>query len=99
MAKPTARKTWQIRGYDSLEKIYSREIPYSHLSERQLIEVLRRLVSRHLTEGEIIASSLNGRAKARSCLLEANVDDKGYGTMYSCGTNPYYHAWYDAGAE
>ena len=81
---------WCIRGYDGLEEFYNCKIPYTHISEKQLKEVLKRLVARHLTEQEIITSSLNKRVKSKTQLLEIQEDSKNGHLM--CGSNPYYTA-------
>lgn len=81
---------WCIRRYDGLNEICRHEIPYRHLSERQLVEVLKRLASRHLTEREVIASSLNGHAKSETRLLCVRRD--GNSESFTCGSDPYYTA-------
>ena len=83
---------WCIQGHDSLNEFYKKEIPHHFLSEYQLEEVLKRLTSRHLTEEEIISSSLNGHAKnIKSDLLKVNREERG-GLTFSCGSGPYYTA-------
>ena len=80
---------WIIRGYDSTAIIFEERVPMYLMSKRQISEVLRRLVSRQLSEREILAASKN-----RGCnsLLEVQEDSKTKRLLLSCGSNPFYTA-------
>jgi len=84
---------WRVQGFDGATRIFERNVPSYLLSGKQVEEVLKRLVSRHLTENEIIGASLNSRAK-RTNLLEIRRAAKPPITI-SCGENPHYIAYVD----
>ena len=37
---------WEIEGYDSLNKIYERKVPVTHLGEKQVVVEVSRCKSR-----------------------------------------------------
>ena len=81
---------WRIEGYDGSDLILERRVASHLLSDKQIEEVLRRLVSRHLSEDEIIGASLNRKAK-RNPLLEVRRSAQPP-ILISCGENPHYIA-------
>jgi hypothetical protein len=85
-------KQWEIEGYDSTRLIFSKNIPFGLLSEPEIITLLRRLVSRHLTPGEIVAASLRRNAAGYAPLLRTIRDATVERFLVSVGTNPYYTA-------
>ncbi len=72
------RRFWQISGYDGLAKIYERRLPWGSLSEAEVTEMLRRLQCRHLSDDEIIDSSLrkNAPGKAHHLNIDQNKKDQ-----------------------
>src|SRR5258707_373918 len=57
-------KQWEIEGYESTRLIFSKNVPLGFLSEREMIALLQRLVSRHLEPNEVVAASLRSNATA-----------------------------------
>lgn len=84
------RNVWRIEGFDGAELIFETDIPSHLLSDRQVEELLRRLVSRHLSEDEVVGASLNRRAK-RTSLLDVRRSVQAP-VVISCGENPHYAA-------
>ena len=84
------KRVWRIEGFDGTELIFEKEIPLHLLSDGQIEEVLRRLVSRHLSENEIVGASLNRKAK-RTSLLDVRRSAQPP-LLISCGENPHYIA-------
>jgi hypothetical protein len=82
-------KTWLIQGFDGTNQIFETSLPYHLLSERQTDELLRRLVSKHLSQAEIIDASINSK---NASLLEVRRDDTPQRLVLSCGENPHYSA-------
>jgi hypothetical protein len=85
-------KHWEIEGYDGTRLIFAKSIPLGYLSEGEMITLLQRLVSRHLTPGEIVAGSLRRNAAGYAPLLRSLVDPTAERYMVSVGSNPYYIA-------
>lgn len=83
-------RCWRIEGFDGTTKVFETSVPVHHLSQKQAEEALIRLASRHLTDDEIVASSLNRRGKGIS-LLEIHRDGQSSNNI-SCGENPHYVA-------
>jgi hypothetical protein len=77
---------WIIKKVDSLSGTTVGTLP-GHMAESEVREVLRRLACRHLSEAEIIASSLRRRAKGRATLL----DIIGSGAPISVGESPDHY--------
>ena len=86
----SGRKVWWIRGYDSMNIIFERSLPLGLLTEKELVRLLQRLVSRHLDEDEVVAASLRRNAKGYAHLLEAHVDRRTPQTTIMVGENPHY---------
>lgn len=86
----TVARHWRIEGFDGTKLIFESDIPRYLLSEKQIEELLRRLVSRHLTENEVVGASLNRKAK-RTALLDIRHSPQ-RPLVISCGNNPHYAA-------
>jgi hypothetical protein len=69
-----ARKVWEISGYDGLELIFKVTVPRKELSHSKATALLQRLAAGHLTEEEVISSSLRKRAAGYRPLLEVRRD-------------------------
>lgn len=82
---------WKISGYNGTETIFEDSVPAYLFSEKQMEEVIRRLVCQHLTSNEIVSASKN-RAKQRSELLLVQKVNTTGSAILTCGTNPYYVA-------
>jgi len=86
----TKTRHWRIEGFDGLDKIFETEVPWHLLSEKQVEELLRRLVCRHLSDDEIVGASLNQKAK-RSSLLDVRRSMQPPHVI-TCGASPHYLA-------
>ena len=80
-------KVWQIRGWDGTDAIFECEMP-GQMSEPEISVTLQRLVSRHLSEREVVSASLRKNASGYVPLLER----VGRGPPIAYGENPYYTA-------
>lgn len=67
-------QVWKIRGYQSTNLVFESSVPFGHLSEKGVQELLKRLASRHLTCDETVTASLN--KPYRSGLLDV-VQNRG----------------------
>ena len=56
-AMRTKKTFWRVVGYDDVRPFYQKILPAMDLSDIQMILLLQRLVSRHLTDDEIVACS------------------------------------------
>lgn len=84
------KHVWRIEGFDGTGLIFETEVPLHLLSDRQVEEVLRRLVSRHLSENEVVGASMNRKAE-RTRLLDVRRSAQPP-IMISCGENRHYIA-------
>ena len=80
-------KVWQIRGWDGLDVIFECEMP-GQMSEPEISVTLQRLVSRHLSECEVVSSSLRKNHPSYRKFLKR----VGSGSPITYGENPYYTA-------
>jgi hypothetical protein len=78
---------WQVTGYKSDKKLWSKTVS-GRLSDAQMLALLQRLVCMHLSEDEIISSSLQSNDPKRT----AHLDRVGGGAPLCVGSNPYYTA-------
>lgn len=78
---------WALTKFESSIEVSQWELP-GHMTEPQVEEVVRRLVCRHLSEDDIISSSLFSDDPKRYILLD-RVEDP---TIIQMGTNPYFIA-------
>jgi hypothetical protein len=89
-AHMTKTRYWRIEGFDGLDKIFESEVPSHLLSDKQVKELLRRLLCRHLSDDEIVGASVNQKAK-RSALLEVRRSMQAPHVI-ACGASPHYLA-------
>jgi hypothetical protein len=80
-----ARVAWTIEAYDGLECIWKGSLPNA-FGEAKVVEVLRLLAARHLTENEILAG-----AKGKDASLDVWRNHESQ-TITTAGTNPFYVA-------
>lgn len=78
---------WLIEGWNGTDQILECSIP-GDMSESEVLEILKRLVARHLTSEEIVDSSLRRGRQNRLQLL----DRIGSGLPIQVGENPYFIA-------
>lgn len=82
-----ARTHWVIRKFESLKLLDEWRLP-GNISHREMEELLKRLASRHLTDEEVIYSSLRSNSRDKIDLLERIGNDP----EIQVGQNPYYVA-------
>ena len=70
-------KAWLITGSESTESVYKHRIPVDALSEAEVLLLLQRLASRHLTPDEVVSSSLRENAPGYTPLLQPMADRGG----------------------
>lgn len=83
-------QVWHIKGFDGTELVYETKVALHLFSDRQIEELLRRLVSRNLSEEEVVEASLN-RKDRRTAVLEVSRSAQ-LPRIISCGENPHYSA-------
>lgn len=101
MASPRElrRRYLKIEGYDSLEKFFEVVVPKSLIPNKDIVPILQRLASKHLTEREIVSSSLRRyRDNGRTTFLDAMISQGGRPSI-SVGENPWYTASSWLGSE
>lgn len=64
----TGKHVWRIEGFDGTELIFGTDIPSHLLSNNQVEELFRRLVSQHLSEEEVVGASLNRKANRTTAI-------------------------------
>jgi len=84
-------KFWKIEGYDSLTKIYERELKSGCFSEKQIQAVLQSLVAKAgLDFDEIVGAYAKRNTRVANDLLLVQRD--GPYSRFMCGDNPYFTA-------
>ncbi|MBJ7319787.1 MAG: hypothetical protein JHC96_13400 [Brevundimonas sp.] len=86
------KQFWRIVGYDGLKMTYERKLPFGSLSDGEMVEILRRLQARHLTEDEIVDSSLRKNARGRRDHLEVTINKHDVDDRYALMTTN--SSWY-----
>jgi hypothetical protein len=86
----TKTRHWRIQGFDGTKLIFESDISRHLLSDKQVDELLKRLVCRHLSDDEIVGASLNRKAE-RTALLDVRRSTQPP-LMITCGDNPHYVA-------
>ena len=84
-------KRWIITGYDGTDKLMKFSILFGMTSEGQIVALLQRLASRHLTPEEVVAASYRKGSVGYSPLLEPLISPRPRRTI-QVGSNPYYVA-------
>jgi len=87
-------RSWVIVGYDSTKQVYERRLPEGSLSEAEVITMLQRLASRHLTDDEVVSASLRKNASAHRSDFEVLRNGGGRYALMTTG-NPHYIASID----
>jgi len=77
------RRVWKIRGYEDERQVFEQAIPAGSLTDQEMVALLQRLASRHLSDGEVIASSLNKNTRGHAPYLEVRRDHRSFATTGS----------------
>lgn len=92
MAKAIA-KFWRVQGYDSQTLIFERLLPYGALSENQVINLMQRLLSKHLDDDDLVAASMRRNSNQYMPTLEPHRDyGPGRRSTIMIGQNPHFVA-------
>jgi len=84
-------KFWKIEGYDSLTKIYEKELKLGCFSEKQIQAVLQSLVAKAgMDFDEIVGAYAKRGTKGANNLLGVHKDRRHH--QFMCGINPYFTA-------
>lgn len=85
------QEVWLISGFESTESVYKHRIPLGFLSEAEVLLLLQRLASRHLSPDEVVSSSLREDAPGYTPLLEP-MADRGGKYILRVGNDQWYTA-------
>jgi hypothetical protein len=81
---------WKIRGNDGGLQVFERAIAEGSLSESEMIVILQRLASRHLTDYEVASWSLRDNANGYAAHLEVQrCHGKNYALMTTRSDHHY----------
>ncbi len=86
------QQVWNIRGYDGDERKFERTIVAGALSEPEMVALLQRLVSRHLSDDEVVSASLRKNAKGYVPHLEVRPINRGAPGLMTTGGGHHYTA-------
>ena len=70
MEDDVSGKVWKITGFESSVSVCDHKLPVDSLLEAEVLTLLQRLASRHLTPEEVVAASLRTGTPGYSNLLE-----------------------------
>jgi hypothetical protein len=87
-----ARLIWKITGYLGDKSIYERAVRKGALSQKAMIALLQRLASRHLSEDEVVSSSLKQDDRDYCSALEIRRNCGGRDALMTTGSGHYYTA-------
>jgi len=87
-----SKQIWRIYGYDGDRAVFTRTVPRWSLSESEMIRLLQRLASRHLTVDEVVSASLRKNADAYATHLEVQRNYGGKYAFMTTGSGHYYSA-------
>lgn len=85
-------KHWKIVGIDSLKPFFEQLVPFGQITEKQMIELLKRLASKHLTEGELIDCAKRGNVVGHRDLLRVKSDSRPGMVLLYTTLDPHYLA-------
>ncbi len=85
-----SKRIWRIYGYDGDRAVFTRTVPKRSLSEREMIRLLQRLTSRHLTDDEVVSSSLRKNADDYASHLEVQQNHGEKYALMTTGSGHYY---------
>jgi hypothetical protein len=83
---------WVVRGYDGLEQTFERAMPEGLLSEAEMKVLLQRLACRHLSDDEVVSSSLRKSAAGYRADLEIKQSHGGRFALMTTGSGNHYTA-------
>ncbi len=87
-----AKLIWKITGYLGDKSIYERVVRRGALSQKAMVTLLQRLASRHLSEDEVVSSSLKKDDRDYCSALEIRRNYGGRDALMTTGSGHYYTA-------
>ena len=87
-----AKLIWKITGYLGDKSIYERVVRRGALSQKAMVTLLQRLASRHLSEDEVVSSSLKKDDRDYCSALEIRRNCSGRDALMTTGSGHYYAA-------
>ena len=87
-----AKLIWKITGYLGDKSIYERVVRKGALSQKAMFALLQRLASRHLSEDEVVSSSLKKDDRDYCSALEIRRNYGGRDALMTTGSGHYYTA-------
>jgi hypothetical protein len=86
------RRQWKITGYDGAKTVFEHFIPEGSLSEPEMETLLQRLAARHLSEKEVVASSLRKNSAGYRHDLEISKNPGARYCLMTTGSGAHYTA-------
>ena len=87
-----SKQFWRIYGYDGNRAVFTRTVPKRSFSEPEMVRLLQRLASRHLTDDEVVSASLRKNADAHATHLEVQRNYDGKYALMTARSGHYYSA-------
>ena len=87
-----AKLIWKITGYLGDKSIYERVVRKGALSQKAMVALLQRLASRHLSEDEVVSSSLKKDDRDYCSALEIRRNSGGRDALMTTVSGHYYTA-------
>lgn len=84
-------RSWTISGINSGDVFFEQVVSVDTIAESEVKELLRRLASRHLSEGDVVACSLDSDYRSETLDL-ADLSEGPYGFTTSMAFPIYYTA-------
>lgn len=85
-------KHWKIVGVDNLQPFFEQLVPIRQISDKGVVDLLKRLASRHLTPEEVIDCSRRKDAVGHRDLLRVVNETKPGKVLLYTTLDPHYLA-------
>jgi hypothetical protein len=90
--KSRGPRTWVIEGFDGLTCFFQKTLSETFLPDAQIVALLQRLLSRHLTTEDIVSGSTTLRNPFHNPVFGPRREIVDGGISITVGENPYYVA-------
>jgi hypothetical protein len=92
LPKKRYTRTWVIEGFDGPTCFFQQTLSETFSPDARIVTLLQRLLSRHLTEMDIIAGSTTLRDPFHNAIFATRRKSIVGGVSITVGENPYYVA-------
>jgi hypothetical protein len=92
LPKKRYTRTWVIEGFDGPTCFFQETLSETFLPDARIVTLLQRLLSRHLTEKDIINGSTTLRDPFHNPIFATRREIVDGGVSVIVGENPYYVA-------